>query len=150
VYGSKGKAGEVAPTDRPWPSSVPKPDTIPRALLAELAKGSAWRWGECLRPPSPEEEHAIRLALDPGAFERVIADAVGDATEVRSRTLYDLLFAEGMSSSATPAPAERARVSAALERLGFVRGEGTDDGGRRCRVWRLAAPAAAAPAPEAA
>ena len=149
VYGSKGRAGEVAPTDRPWPSSVPKPDTIPRALLAELAKGSAWRWGECLRPPTAEEERAIRLALDPGAFERVIADAAGDATEIRSRALYDRLFAEGMSSSATPAPAERARVSAALEALGFVRGEGTDEG-RRCRVYRRAASAAAPPAPEAA
>jgi len=132
-----------------WPTGLIGPDAIPRTMLAELAKGSAWKFGECLRPPSPDEERAIRLALDPGAFERVIADAVGDATETRSRALYDRLFAEGMSTGATPAPAERARVSAALEALGFVRGEGTDDG-RRCRVWRRAAPAAAAPAPEAA
>jgi hypothetical protein len=103
-------------------------DTIPRAVIAELAKGSAWRFGECVPDPVPAER-------DPGDFDRVVADAVGDASEVRSREVYDCLHAEGIIANATPSPADRARVSAALGALGFVQGEATLDGVRG-RVWR--------------
>jgi hypothetical protein len=86
--------------------------------------------------------------LDPQAFERVIVDAVGDALEVRSAALYDRLHAECLTAGATPSPAERARCRVALEARGFVRGEGTDADGKRCRVWRRP-PKVATPAIEA-
>jgi len=146
TYGIQGRIFDgPEPT---WPTNLIAPDAIPREVLKALARGSAWKWGELLRPPSPEQEREIRLALDPQAFERVIVDAVGDALEVRSAALYDRLHAENLTAGATPSPAERARVRVALEALGFARAEGADPDGRRCRVWRRPARAATARAPE--
>jgi len=148
TYGANQKVSPEV-TSEIWPTGLIAPDAVPRTVLAELAKGSPWKFGELLAPPTPEQEREIRLALDPQAFERVIVDAVGDGTEVRSAALYDRLHAENLTGGATPSPAERARVRVALEALGFARAEGVDPDGRRCRVWRRP-PKVATPAPEAA
>jgi hypothetical protein len=122
-----------------WPSYLIAPDAIPKAVPAALGQGSPWRFGEALRAPTAAEERAIKLQIDPGAFERAVGEAVGDAVEIRSIDVYTALHAANLVSSATPAPAERTRVRAVLEAMGFTGVVGTDDEGRQRRVWRRVA-----------
>lgn len=144
---------EDAP-DTAWPSGLMSAESVPRAMLQALANGSPWRWGECLRAPTPEAERELKAQLDPGAFNRIIGETVGDAAQVRWQGVVDALFAAGLLGASTkPSTDGKQRIAAALERLGFEQAMGRDEYGNRCRVWRRpvaaeapAAPATAAPA----
>jgi len=140
VYGRNGTVSDVASNDTAWPHGLPTPDTVPRAMLAELGHGSCWVWGEAYRPPSTDEERRLRAELDPALWERTIGAALADRAEVRSQDVYDALFAVALIASPTPNAEQRGRVSDLLTRAGYSRAQETDADGKRARVWRKAAP----------
>jgi hypothetical protein len=128
VQGRNRAVADAYDASAPWPIGLVTPESVPKSVVSTLAKGSLWRWGELAATTPPAE-------IDPGAFDRVVADAIAGADMVTSRSVYDRLHAEGLAATSTPSPADRARVSTALGALGFVQGEATLDGVRG-RVWR--------------
>jgi hypothetical protein len=144
VYGPHGQPSEAAPVETPWPHGLLKPDEVPRAMLAELGRGSAWTWGEALRAPTADEERRLRAELDPALWARTVEGAIAGRAEVRSQDVYDALFAVGLIASPTPNAEQRGRVSDALFRSGFTKVQAKSDTRTRHWVWRRPARAAAA------
>jgi hypothetical protein len=130
--------------DTAWPMGLMHPDTVPAAMLRELAKGSPWLWGEAYRAPTPAETQRLRVEIEPNLWDTTVAKAIDGRTDLRSQEIYEALRAEGLIASDTPNAEQRGRVSAALLAAGFARTEGIDAEGKRFRAWQRRAPDVAA------
>ncbi len=140
VHVEQGRLADAPAESLGWPVGLMRPEAVPQAMLRELAKGSAWRWDEAWTPPSPDEGRRLTMEIDPGAWDRTVAQAVEGRDSIRSQDVYDALFAAGLLASDTPNAEQRGRCSATLKAMGFERSEGTDADGKRFRVWRRACP----------
>jgi hypothetical protein len=133
VYGRHWKPSERAALDAPGPR--PTPDAVGPAMKQELARGSYWRPGEAYTEPTLADVQRLRLELDPNVFDRTVEAFVEGRGELRSPDVHAHLYGHALVDSATPNARERGRVSALLDRAGFVQVEIKAEG-KRARVWR--------------
>jgi hypothetical protein len=132
---------------RSWPYHLPTVDSVPRALLAAIAAPGPCARGELVSSPSDADASRLAKALDPSAFNRTVTLACEGLSEVRSETVVRALRDAGLIG-AHPNAEQSARISAILEREGFIKTEVTKGKGRkavRYRAWIKPAPVIAPP-----
>jgi hypothetical protein len=129
--------------DAAWPLGLPRPESVPVAMVNALREGSPWIAGEGWVPPTEAERRQLQAELTPEIWDQVIAQTVEGRDEIKSQDVYDALHAAGLIGSVTPSAEQRGRISGHIEALGYEQSEKKSLLGRS-RVWRRAAVESAA------
>lgn len=109
---------------------------VERRVVESLPVPGVWHFGECVRDMTPAEAKDMQRLANPNIFQTTLDAVLAGAKHVTSSQLYRELFKARITSSETPSPDVRGRVSEHLERQGWEQRDLRIDGHRQ-RTWTV-------------